>query len=420
MVDINLVDSPGRTQVFKQAVLANLEYWQSWLGIELTDMATFDQERQTIVRAISFALDLEGLGWPAARQLIETFSPYMERRGHWEMWGRVLSRAVRVARQVKDEAGLVILSALLARLLSQQSRLKEATYYYRRTIRLARQIGDSFNEARACTNLGFHFIERGHWYRSEVLCCHALKIFNALDNSHGLAHTENHLGILYREQGRWETAREHLEKACAIWQAMGDEHGLMRGLINLGGLHITRKQPDAALTQLEKALQLAQSTGEETTTLGIIYDNMGIAHRLKGNLAEAEGYLKQAETIFRQFSNLMEQARVWYSLGLIYFSQGKESQAIALLEATLDAWRTLGNKYGEAAVLVDLVECEISRENWPKAEEYLTAVEQLISSDTRKRQSAHVEQSRLIEYRRLLAGHNRSAKGPDDTRPKET
>ena len=159
-----------------------------------------------------------------------------------------------VAQQNKDMTSEVTLSVLFARLLFRQSRFKEAIYHYRRTIQTSRKIGDRYNQARACTNLGYHYIERGLWFRAKVLCCHALKLFDALDNNHGRAHTKNHLGILYIKQHRWKLAQHHLERACSIWQTMGDNHGLMRGYLNLGALFNDSEQPKKSLIYLEKGL----------------------------------------------------------------------------------------------------------------------------------------------------------------------
>lgn len=250
MASISLTDVPGRANFFRQTVLNNLRYWQGWLETNLNQATALDRERNAIAKALSFAFDLDP-AWPVVFELVTTLSPLMERRGHWDLWQWVLTRALETAQRMEDRAAEVTLSALLARLLFQQSRYKEAVCHYRRTIRLARQIGDQFNEARACTNLGYHFIEQGRWQRAEVLCCYALCLFEAIDSDHGRAHTENHLGILYTRRHRWPEARQHLERACNIWQAMGDDHGSMRGYLNLGGLY---RHLLARLTQYRRSL----------------------------------------------------------------------------------------------------------------------------------------------------------------------
>lgn len=106
----SLADPFGRLDYFQQSILANLHYWQSWVQERLTDSAAIDPEHSLIVRALAFALELRGPGWAASRELIELLSPHMERRGHWDSWSQILSRALRVARQVEDQAGVAALA----------------------------------------------------------------------------------------------------------------------------------------------------------------------------------------------------------------------------------------------------------------------------------------------------------------------
>lgn len=399
MASIPLTDPQSRAKFFHESILNNLHYWQTRLEAKINDVATLDREYNGMVKAISFALNLDR-AWPVAFQLIVTLSPFMERRGYWNTWQWVLPRSLETANRLADMPAEVTLSALLARLLFQQSRFKEGTACYRRTIHLARQIGDQFNEARACTNLGYHFIEQGYWHRAEVLCCHALRLFEMLDSDHGRAHTENHLGILYTRQYRWREAQQHLERACSIWQAMGDHHGLMRGYLNLGGLYNDAEESDEALRYLEKALQLAQQTGE-SIDIGIIHTNIGKSYRLLGTWEQAEVHTRQAEVIFQSYSDLVELSRAWNGLGLIYCQQDRWTEAILYLEKSLEVWRSLGIKFEEVEVLLDISECELLRGNKTEAATRLQEVEQLIGADPQRGPYRHL-QPRLEKYRRSL------------------
>jgi tetratricopeptide (TPR) repeat protein len=315
----------------------------------------------------------------------------------------VLSRAIETAHRTKDTAADVNLSALLARLLQRQSRLKEAVACYRRTIRLSRRIKNHFNEARACTNLGYLYIEQGYWHRAEVLCFHALTIFEQLDSDHGCAHTENHLGLLYTRQRRWEAAQQCLERACSLWRARGDDHGLMRGFINLGVLHIEVERPDEALLYLEKALHQAKLSGEEAE-IGGIYLNIGAAYRRKGEPAQAKAYARQAEAIFRRFSNLVGLALARGNLGGACLDEGKWQEARQHLQASRQACHNLGHKSGQIKALIDIVAYELTRGNWSNASRSLNELECLINQPPQGTQYHHL-QSILTEYRRSLVRH---------------
>ncbi len=401
MANTSLTGHPNYSHFFHERVLVNTQYWLDYVTNQTTEVAALNDERDRIVKAISFALDLEP-AWPFVYKLIVAFSSYMERSGHWESWNWLLNRAVDVARRVENTAEAITLSALLARLLQRQSQFKQAITHYRRAIRMARQTENYFEEARACSNLGYLYIEQGYWRRAEVLCCHALTIFESINSKHGRAHTENHLGFLYTRQYSWDKARQHLERACDIWQAMGDDHGLMRGLVNLGALYILMDRPNQALSCLEKAMQQARLTGEESE-IGKIYTNMGLAHRLNGELAQAEAYAWRAETIFRRFSNSADLALVWINLGQVYIDQKMWPEARGQLEAALEACRNLKNEYGQIQALMGMVEYELARGNQEQATTQLRELDRLIQPHEWKAWDRQL-QLLLIKYRRNLTG----------------
>jgi tetratricopeptide (TPR) repeat protein len=408
MARVSLIDNQGRTQFFHEAVLHNLTYWQEWLAeTQDTDLESLDREWDNIVRALIFAFELEGVAWPLTQRLITTFSPYMERRGFWNVWSSILHRAIQMAEFVGDEVVSVNLSVLLARLLFQQSRFKEASHYYRQIIRLTRQTGDRFNEARACSNLGYYYAENGQWYRAEVLCCHALKTFEQIDSDHGRAHTENHLGCLYTRQERWLEAEQYLRQACALWQKMADRHGLMRAYTNLGLLYVETRRPKKALTSLNKALNYAQLTGDELT-MGTIYMNIGLAYRLKKEYVAAEAYLRQAETIFQHRSHDVGLAKIQDNLGLLYLEQQHWPAAEFHLKTALQAWRNLTSKYNEIQVAIYLAEYDLARGNLPQASAGLDEAEQmLVRYDEAKWIRSH--RARIHKLRRSLRATQQTA-----------
>lgn len=359
MENINLIDAQSRTHFFQQRVLINIRYWQNWVEEKIADVTAMDRYSSCVVRAITFAFRLDE-SWVSVYNLIVIFSPYMERRGHWDIWKGVLSQAVEMARRVEDRQAEVTLSLLLARLLFRQNRFQDSTQTYRRTIRLARHIGDAESEARACSNLGFLYVELDFRWRAELLCCHALAIFERLEHAHGRAHTHNHLGVLSIQQRQWQVAEQHLEQACRIWRDHNDIHGLMWGLLNLGHLYIEIEQPDQALHCLNEALECAKVTGEESEVANI-YNNIGISHRLNNNPVKAETYLWQAEAIFRRTSNTLGLAQVLANLGLACLAQKKLTAAKQHFESALASYQLLKNPYRELRIMLYLVNLELTR-----------------------------------------------------------
>lgn len=337
---------------FLQRVLTLIERWEADEAVQGIEIEYLDQEHEAILKALSFGLETSQ-AWPVVKKLIIALTSYMERRGHWAIWHAMLERALGAAQREVDLDGEITLTALLARLCQRESKPHAVMRYYWRVIRLAQRTDNRFEEARACSNLGFAYIEGGHWWRSEVLSCHALGIFQALESAHGLAHTHNHLGLLYTQQERWELAEEHLRTACDMWRAHEDRHSLINGYMNLGHLYVDREEPDLALTSLGKAEQLAQETGE-VAAVARVWNNMAIAHRLRSDWKKASHYAAQAESHFRKHSDLTGLANVWHNLGLIVYESGDDAAARRYLEESLRTYRNLNNQPRAMGVLEDL------------------------------------------------------------------
>lgn len=390
---------PTHTDVFRRRILLNARYWHAYVSGKAADVPALDMERELIIKAIVFALELRE-AWPIVSELLLTFAPYMERRGHWEISHQLLNRAVKIAHEIEDVSAVIALSALLARLLQRQSQVKQAASHYRQVIRQARHSKNLYEEARACTNLGYLYVEEGHWHRAEVLCCHALTIFETINSDHGRAHTENHLGFLYTRQSIWDRAKHHLEQACAIWRSMGDNHGLMRGFINLGSLYNERECPDLALSALEKARQCAELAGEEAE-IGTVYLNIGVAYRLKGEPVQAEACAWRAEEVFRRFSNSSYLTLVWINLGAAYTDQGRWQEAEKYLGLALEGCQTLKNEYGEIKALMGIVEYELARQNYQQAAKRLSKLEDFIQRPDKILRYRYL-QPHLAKYRHSL------------------
>lgn len=322
-VDIN--EEPGRANFFQSCVERMLTYWREHDALKNLDVSVLDRERNRILKNITLGLDLQPL-WPLVKALVLAFAPYMERRGFWDTWHSVLEQAIRMAQRADDREAETTLTAFLARLCQRMSRTADVVRHYRRVIQLARQTDNRFEEARACSNLGYLYIDGRRWWRSEVLSQHALAIFEELGSTHGRAHTNNHLGLLYTRTKSWKKAEAHLHAAKAIWEGMDDLHGIMRAHGNLGLLYNEMDQLLDAIEHSKLALHYATITGEESIS-GTFMINIAVSHRKQGNRSIAQYFAEKAEKIFLKFSDRLQLAYVWHQLALLHLQHGMQSEA---------------------------------------------------------------------------------------------
>ena len=312
-----------------------------------------DEERVQACHVLDFGLRTKTT-WLQARDLVIGLAPYVERSGEWENWNQQLQRAIDLAEQLEDMDGKLGLMVLVARLAQRQGRLAETIYYYRRVIRLARRTGNRFQEARACSNLGYLFCETRRFVRSEVLCQHALTIFTKLQNDHGLAHTHNHLGLLYTRQKHYTSAEHHLHLACTLWKRMGDNHSLFYGNMNLGILFLEIDHSNESLQYLDSALQIAEKSGE-VVSIARVWNNIGSVYLKLHHFKLAEQYFVKAQSLFLQVGDNSELAKTHYNLGLTYQHLEQSQDAINHLETALSLFQASQNSIDAMKTLVALV-----------------------------------------------------------------
>ncbi|MEZ4658980.1 MAG: tetratricopeptide repeat protein [Caldilineaceae bacterium] len=393
------LETADEAKFFLQRVLHMVEQWRQDPAVQTIEVQKLDREHEGIVKAISLGLEFPA-AWMVVKRLITTFTPYMERRGHWESWRGILLRAMAAAQQNEDVDGEITLTALLARLCQRQSHRADVVHYYRRVIRLARRADNAFEMARACSNLGYFYIDGGHWWRAEVLCERALAVFEELDSDHGRAHTHNHLGLLYTRRHEWVEAERHLQNACAIWEDIGDQHALIYGFENLGLLYYEMERPSDALISLEKSLRQVEITGEQSE-IGAIKVNIGLVHQQVGDLDSAKAFYKQAEESFQQHANLLGLAQAWANLGEIYVAQKEWDAAQRHLESSLEGCQNLNYFEGEAKVLIMLIQLFLCQKKRPQAQNYVNVLEGLIATQGWGQQEQHLKQN-VIDFKKRL------------------
>ncbi|MEM7126443.1 MAG: tetratricopeptide repeat protein [Chloroflexota bacterium] len=339
-----------------------------------------DERRLQICHILDYGLGLPS-AWESVSSLAVQSAPYMERSGDWDEWEIILRRAVELAHDEADTDSEMAIMILLARLSQRQNHFKQVVYYYRQVIKMARLVENQYEEARACSNLGYLFINTERIQRSETLCLYALVLFKKLNSKHGLAHTHNHLGITYTKQERYTEAEYNLDLACKMWQALQDNHGLFLGHTNLGFLYIEKRQPDKALFYLSKAFHDAQVSGEQME-IAKAWNNKGLFHLLFGNLIEAEALFFKAQEIFVEKKNLIEIAKTQHNLGLMYQYRSKWKQAYSSLQSARKNFELLGRSYEEIKVLVALTEPSSIFNSFSPSDDSLNRLALLIGQHT--------------------------------------
>ncbi|MBL8744093.1 MAG: tetratricopeptide repeat protein [Myxococcales bacterium] len=143
-----------------------------------------------------------------------------------------------------------------------------AEEYYRASLALARELGDTYLEVTASFNLAHVAERRGDHER-------ALAGFNdvvALSAGAGFrrvyAVAQNHIGLIEHDRGRLDKARQHHAEGNAIHREMGNHRSEAHGLEAAGLVALEEGRLDEASALLERALSIADAANLTTIVAG--------------------------------------------------------------------------------------------------------------------------------------------------------
>ena len=115
-----------------------------------------------------------------------------------------------------DDEGLLAALALLVNAWVMRGDRPEARATAGRALRLARRLGARATEARLLVNLAYTHVDDDDTLSYETLTCHALSLFEALEDASGVAHCLVNLGVALTRAGQWSDAQRHFDRAALV------------------------------------------------------------------------------------------------------------------------------------------------------------------------------------------------------------
>lgn len=330
-----------------EQVIQHVLYWNG--RMEKTaefEWASLDDERYNIFRAVQMSLALpdEQMS-PVLRQSWQTVAGHLyrfvERRGHGYAWVPLLEQMItKFGAETAVSAQLLGQLGKLYRLMNQ---LPQAIEAHHQAATAAQHLQDPHEIALAYLNLGTDYYRNREHETAESYAHHALILLHQQEKQgREIAAVHNLLGSITWRQNNLPTAEEHLKTAVSIWQELNEPVEWARSLNNLALVLETAGQPEAALlcyAQAKTALtKTADQVGQTLIALseGTLYYNLG-------RYGEAETVFNQIDLNFlRQAGHRLYQAFTLNNRGNIALANGLFTQAEALLQEAIGAWRQLG------------------------------------------------------------------------------
>jgi len=329
------------------------------------------QDLAQALHTLSYVLKVDEL-WPAARDLVLTLAPRMERDGWREELRAVLDSALARSQELGDRTAEAELHWHLGVLHQLHARYAEACTHLEASAAHFEQQQLWRDQARALNRLAYTARRQRRLAEAEHLAERARSLLDAGDPE--VAYGLFVLGSVALDRRQWQRARDAFEQAlhqlsdgqdhrllawaCVnlgvalvhlehvpeamdcylrgieLFQRVGDPVHCAVARMDLGVVYAMRGEPWPALAQYAEAEPVFRKTAD-VNRLAMVYNNIGYAHGLLRQWAEAEHFYRLSTERARESGNIAEAANALDNLGMACAAQGRQRDAVVAFEAAL-------------------------------------------------------------------------------------
>ncbi len=285
------------------------------------------------------------------------------------------------------------LAGTLTTLFESRGLLDDWERTHRQALEATRRAGNTRGTAALLGSLGTLYINRRQPEESRAALTSALRMFEELDDPHGLALCRRDLALLKRQSGDDAAALVLYDLAMRDFQRVDDVVG--RAIVLTQSAHIWMRRGDtaAAHAQLVEAMEIYRAvgyTGGAAQTLR----RVGQVLLQRGDYQEAEQTMTEVLAMVRRSGDVIGEGHLLRNLGEVSADGGRYEQARDFFEQALAVREQIMDHGGAAVIRLDLARLLIRLGEPAHAVELLAHAVSIF--DDRRMDWERVEAGRLL------------------------
>lgn len=226
-----------------------------------------------------------------------------------------LKTAIARSEKIGHLAGKTEALFLMANLLYEQNKYREALGLYNQALNAAMKQNNILLEARCLERISSIDLATGEDHDALKLYYEALLLFEQTNNKEGIAKMYNIIGLHKNSQNKYDTAEIYLNKAILLNSEIGNTRGLLHNKGNLGYIYEKSGQLEKAEKTYLALIDSLKNPGDS------VYISMILSKLASLNL---KMNIKDKPLIFfRQAVNIAEKIRDTSMLALIFADIGE-------------------------------------------------------------------------------------------------
>ncbi|PRY49497.1 tetratricopeptide repeat protein [Arcticibacter pallidicorallinus] len=239
-------------------------------------------------------------------------------------------------------------------------------FYAGKGIELARAIKDRPSQYGLLNKVANVHHEHGDLILSKKYAEDALRGFERINDSRGIAACYLTLGTIAGKGGRFPEATASVLKGLKIYEKIHHSKGVFDSYIKLGLINEKSDNLDQALVYYNKAQALITKDFSKKSSVAL-RNNVGVVHAKKGNMKEALKYFM----IGLQEADSTEHADLYISsltnAGNAYQHLGYRDSAYAFHKKSLEKARSLRLPEKESRALINIAALYVEKKDYEKA-----------------------------------------------------
>ena len=224
---------------------------------------------------------------------------------------------------------------------SNKGDIIQALYYYDKSLKIQKEIGDKKGMATSLNDLGAIYSDQGDIQKALNYYGKSLKIQEEIADKQGIAATINNLGLIYEDQGEVAKALNYFEKSLKMQEEIGSKRGIASSLINIGYIYSNQGDILKALGYYSKSLKIFEEIGDKRGITQSL-NNIGYIYKSQGDLTKALNYFSKSLKIRKEIDDKVGIANSLNNIGSVYLKQKNYKEAFTYCTKSMLLSKELG------------------------------------------------------------------------------
>lgn len=265
----------------------------------------------------------------------------------------------------------------------QNGKIEVAIKYFTESLKLNRELNDTWGLAMSLNNLGMVYQNQGDFDVAIDYYSQSLKMRIEIKDTLGMSMSYNNLGLVYQNINMHEESLENYNKSLNLSELTNNKNGIAITTNNIGQVYYHLDQLEKAIEYYEKSLKIKRELGYKAGE-AMTVNNIGYLYLEHGYFEEAEAHLLKAYSLAKEVGSpriISLSASNLYKLNKV---RGDFKSALTYYEIAVQMKDSIKNEETQKAAIRQQTKYEFEKAQLVKEQEEIEAARVLAEQTSRR------------------------------------